>query len=289
MKKFWLACLMACVVTVSVIADEDFAMFIGIKAMKSMLTGQDIPTPFMNMEEYQADAEDFKKDAVLFAEIKKHAEAITMETLDEYLREEESEELKQIYEEWDFSKEFIIMMLNTNIDVVEYVYNNNNEDSEDMQEYGLLSTMVNPSLEICSFFYSQCIIEDLDGMNHLMFSAMNSNTEILEFFLTQGFDINSSDKDGNTALFYAATVNENPEATRMLLEHGAFVNAVNGYGRNAFILTCATSTNTRILELLIDYGIDTTHKDNEGNGAKDYAEVMGNSEVLEFLKAKNLK
>ena len=54
--------------------------------------------------------------------------------------------------------------------------------------------------------------------------------------IAAGTDINAKNKDGETALMFAARYNENPEIAQILIDAGADVNAENRYGETGFLV-----------------------------------------------------
>ncbi len=76
------------------------------------------------------------------------------------------------------------------------------------------------------------------GNTLLMHELTNSaRTEIIDFLIRNGIDVNQKNRDGMTALMIAA-LNRHPHAVQMLIDNGADVNDVNGLNMTALMMTC---------------------------------------------------
>ncbi len=62
----------------------------------------------------------------------------------------------------------------------------------------------------------------------------NKNPEVISTFLKAGADIQAQNKNGVTALMYAAKYNQNPEVIIVLLKAGADTKAEDSAGKTAF-------------------------------------------------------
>ncbi|WP_371219670.1 ankyrin repeat domain-containing protein [Orientia tsutsugamushi] len=123
--------------------------------------------------------------------------------------------------------------------------------------------------------------------------------KIAQALLTHGANVNLQDKDGNTALHYAANDFHHLEVTEILLNHGANVNAQNNVGDTALhraarngllstvvcllesganvhlkgqhgnsVLHCAAQAyapNKRIVEAVLHHGADVNAQNNDGS------------------------
>jgi len=76
---------------------------------------------------------------------------------------------------------------------------------------------------------------------HVMFAAGNSNPEILEALIQSGYDANTTDSDGMTAMMFAAKVNDNPDMIRMLRYYRACYDAHDENGRNVLHYAASNS------------------------------------------------
>jgi ankyrin repeat protein len=114
-------------------------------------------------------------------------------------------------------------------------------------------------------------------------SAYSQTTDFLELVKTgtaqsiqaaidMGADVNVPDKNGMTALMYAAQHNENPEVFDTLLSAGADPNAIGAEGRTPLALAAQFQGRPDAVAALLNAGADARTKDNAGKMAFDYAQ-----------------
>lgn len=89
-----------------------------------------------------------------------------------------------------------------------------------------------------------------------------SNTEILEWLISEGVAIDARDKGGATALFRAAE-RDNSEIVRLLLNHGANVNARRNGAVTALFGAAAWHKPLNV-RLLLDHGADANARSDDG-------------------------
>jgi ankyrin repeat protein len=123
------------------------------------------------------------------------------------------------------------------------------------------------------------LIEDLklkanatnnEGQNALHFLVTKAKqTEIINYFLSKGADINKADNDGNTPLMIAASGRENNGTLEQLLPLVKNVNAQNKKGESA--LTKAIQSGTpENATFLLEKGADIKVLDKDGNNLGFY-------------------
>lgn len=94
-------------------------------------------------------------------------------------------------------------------------------------------------------------------------------TEIINYFIAKGADVNKADKQGNTVLMKAASARENTEALELLLPIVKNSTALNVKGESA--LTIAVQSGTpKAVEILLSNGADAKIINKEGNNLAVY-------------------
>ncbi len=109
-----------------------------------------------------------------------------------------------------------------------------------------------------------------DGQNVFHSLVTKSNqTEIINYFLTKGVDINKADNDGNTPLMNAVSGRETNESLAQLLPLIKNINIQNKKGESA--LTKAIQSGTaETVALLLEKGADIKVLDKDGNNLAFY-------------------
>jgi len=105
-------------------------------------------------------------------------------------------------------------------------------------------------------------------------ACMNSNPEILETLIQQGYDVNTKDSTEKSALMFAANTNDNPEMIKMLLCYGASWENHDDNGRN-ILHHAAANQNPAIYDWMLKekrFIKFANEKDSNGNLPEYYRE-----------------
>ncbi|KAI5528680.1 spectrin binding, partial [Trichomonas vaginalis G3] len=162
-------------------------------------------------------------------------------------------------------------IISHNIDFVTFLMNEHN---------------INIDLELCYKYNNlQSFLVYLDQTNDIntcfVYSSNFHLSSLLEYFISNGADINSNDEYGCTSLHYAARENSK-ETAEILISNGADVDAEDKDGCTPLHL--AASNNWKeTAEILISNGADVDAKDKDGctplhlaasNNWKETAEIL---------------
>jgi len=115
------------------------------------------------------------------------------------------------------------------------------------------------------------------------FDAVKSgDKETVAMSIKEGFNLNTKDKDGYTALLIAAEKGD-LEMAHLLVEKGADVNAKDKDGYTA-LMYVAYAGNLEIAKILIKNGADVNVRDKDGWTALMFARVGKKADITELLK-----
>lgn len=119
------------------------------------------------------------------------------------------------------------------------------------------------------------------SVKDLLVAAAAGDVGGLEQFHAAGFDMDTADASGNTALIKAAGAGQS-QAVERLLGMGADPRKTNGVGRDALLAASAKGYED-VARLLLGRGADTTLRDSEGWGALSLAAFNGHADVVSLL------
>jgi ankyrin repeat protein len=115
-----------------------------------------------------------------------------------------------------------------------------------------------------------------------MAAAEEGNVSAIESLLDKGVDVNTIDRDDNTALIWAAKYGQRA-CVQKLIEKGSKVDVKNSVGWTALI-TASRNGHKAVVELLIENGANVNAKANDGNTAFTFASAKGYDEIVDILK-----
>lgn len=100
--------------------------------------------------------------------------------------------------------------------------------------------------------------------------------------LKSGADVDKQDRDGWTALLFAATNNQ-PSVVQLLVSAGADPNIAGNQGETPLI-AAVLAQDAPLVKLLLDAGADASAALEDGRGALDLARKRGNQDIVRLLE-----
>lgn len=122
---------------------------------------------------------------------------------------------------------------------------------------------------------------DKDGKTPLLMAIGHNNKKITDLLLSKNASVNVKDFDGITPLHLTA-VSGDTSLVRLLLSKGASVNVKDNYGLTP--LHFSASDNKEITDILISKGADVNAKSKEKKTPLAYANEKGNREIADLLR-----
>lgn len=106
---------------------------------------------------------------------------------------------------------------------------------------------------------------DKMNRNALHYAIVDHKTEeARQLILSGNIDLNAQDKNGYTALHFAAQY-KNADIARLLIEKGAKPDLVDGWGNTPLWRALGSSKeNVQIINLLLSSGVDPTTENDSG-------------------------
>lgn len=123
--------------------------------------------------------------------------------------------------------------------------------------------------------------KDADGRSTLYLLALENRTDMAEFLLSQGADVEARDLEGRTALHVSAWQGHT-DMVELLLNHSADVNAVDNDYRTA-LQSAAWQGHVSVVRLLLERSAVVDHVCNQGATALCIAAQEGHLEVVKVL------
>lgn len=116
-------------------------------------------------------------------------------------------------------------------------------------------------------------------------SRTNKASRYIDILLDEGVDINTKDENGNTALLLVTQDND-ITAVRNLLKKRSDINIASDTGGVTALMIAVIRSNIELIELLLHSGADINIRDMNGMTARDWADRIGNKNVIDLLGEK---
>ncbi|EAY11781.1 ankyrin repeat protein, putative [Trichomonas vaginalis G3] len=168
-------------------------------------------------------------------------------------------------------------IISHNIDFVTFLMNEHN---------------IKIDLKLCSIYNNlQSFLVYLDQTNDIntcfVYSPNFHLSSLLEYFISNGADINAKDGDGSTPLHDAAKKNSK-ETAEILISNGADINAKDGDGSTP-LYDAAKFNNKETAEILISNGADINAKDGDELTPLQLANSENNEEMVSIFISNKTK
>ncbi len=130
-------------------------------------------------------------------------------------------------------------------------------------------------------------VKDKQGRTALIWAAFKGQSGIVKQLAEKGVDINAKDYEGMNALMYAAMEGKTT-LLEWLCQHGAKVNAQDNLGRTP-LMYAALYGQPSIIPILLGYGADTQIKNHKGMTALQLVQFKSNPQVEMLLRQLPMK
>jgi len=119
----------------------------------------------------------------------------------------------------------------------------------------------------------------------LTYAAATGEVRLLNYLLSNGFDVNTRDSRGQSALG-AAAVEGQTEIGRILIARGARLDNRTDSLAETPLTQAAQMNRTDMVSLLLEHGADANEKDGTGRTALDWAHENRNAQMAAALEAR---
>jgi ankyrin repeat protein len=125
---------------------------------------------------------------------------------------------------------------------------------------------------------------DREGRTALFYAAKDGDSEIVSELINHGSNVNIQDKNLETPLHFAAREYQ-PQTAELLITRGASVSAQDIHGNTPLWRAVFESRGRgEMIKLLLSAGSDKKLKNQYGTSPEDLANTIGNYDVSKFLR-----
>jgi len=145
--------------------------------------------------------------------------------------------------------------------------------------FAMVNTDVKVIQEVIKLGY-EVNTQNKSGYSALMFASAYNTPEVVEFLIEAGADTKTTEylTEGN-ALHVSARHNPKPEVIEALVENGFDLETKDKDGNTALLVATKYNKNLQVVETLIELGADIEASDKSGNVAYSYAFERINKKV----------
>ncbi|GAB5417654.1 MAG: ankyrin repeat domain-containing protein [Crocinitomicaceae bacterium] len=126
--------------------------------------------------------------------------------------------------------------------------------------------------------------EDKNGNNIFTYAAKTGNIPMMEYALSKGIDPHANN---DAAVIFASkgtrSKSTSIEGFKFLQEHGLNLNTTDKDGRSALYYLASKSKDMELFEMLVQAGLKTDQSDNQGVSPLNQAAANNSGEVVKFL------
>src|SRR5262249_42665871 len=117
----------------------------------------------------------------------------------------------------------------------------------------------------------------------LLLAARSGNLAVVRRILRAGADVNYRNKDGETALHFAA-VKDSPEIARTLIQGGADLNLQAHRTKETPLHQAAIRGKLEVVRELLEHGADCSVKALKGLTARQWAQRYKQKKIVDLLR-----
>lgn len=142
-------------------------------------------------------------------------------------------------------------------------------------QYGDINTLK----ELVSKDSSIITSKDKYGFSALHLAATEENTEIINFLVSSGLDINVQNDEGIAPLHIASY----PEIAELFIQLGANIELEDNNGNTPLLIHSTEAEGYEVMEILLKNGANSKHRNKFNKTAKDYAVTGEKADTVELL------